>query len=98
MTATCAYRCKFSNKSGSSKGPAAMGILDEFPFPLGKPMAKELLRTMARVYRSEDESIRFVAQYGIDEIDLKPGLSPIDRWQDLLYRLAKKGKLCAAVK
>jgi S1-C subfamily serine protease len=75
-----------------------MGIFKEYPFPLGNPMAKELLRTMARVYRSEDESIRFVAQYGIDVIDLKPGLSPIDRWQDLLDRLAKKGKLRAAVK
>jgi hypothetical protein len=75
-----------------------MGILDDFPFPLGKPMAKELLRTMARVYRSEDESIRFVAQYGIEEIDIKPGLRSIDRWQDLLDELAKKGKLRAAVK
>lgn len=75
-----------------------MGILDEFPFPLGKPMANELLRTMARVYPSEDESIRFVAQFGIDAIDLRPGVAPIDRWQDLLYRLAKRGKVRAAVK
>src|SRR5438270_4988612 len=74
-----------------------MGILDKHPYPLGEPMAQELLRTMARIYRAERDSIRFVARFGIEEIDIKPDLAPIYRWQDLLDDLAKRGKLRAAV-
>jgi S1-C subfamily serine protease len=75
-----------------------MGILDKGEFPLGEPMAQELLRIMAHLYLSEPESLRFVARFGIDVIDIRMGRSAIDRWQDLLDRLAKKGKLRAAVK
>ena len=76
---------------------ATARILDEFPDPRWDPTAHELLRIMADLYSSESATMRFVARYGIDEIYLKTGLAPIDRWQDLLERLAKTGKLRAAL-
>jgi hypothetical protein len=75
-----------------------MGILDQGKFPLNEPMAQELLRVMANLYLSEREAVRFVAPFGINEMNIQPGLSPIDRWQNLLDMLARKGKLRAAVK
>jgi hypothetical protein len=76
---------------------ATARILDEFPDPRRDPTAHELLRIMAGLYSSESATMRFVARYGIDEIYIKTGLAPIDRWQDLLEGLAKTGKLRAAV-
>jgi hypothetical protein len=75
-----------------------MEILDQGKFPLKEPMAQELLRVMAGLYLSEREAVRFVAPFGINQINIQPGLSPIDRWQDLLEMLAREGRLRAAVK
>lgn len=74
-----------------------MGILDERAFPLGNPMAQELLLMLAEFYTSEEASERFVAQFGIRRIDIKPNQKPIDRWQNLLADLVRKGALRRAV-
>jgi V8-like Glu-specific endopeptidase len=74
-----------------------MGILDEFPYPLGKPMAQELLRMMAGLYRTQREAELLTQPFGIDPIEIKPNLAPIELWQDLLAMLAGKGKVRATV-
>jgi S1-C subfamily serine protease len=60
-------------------------------------MARELLLMLAEFYTSEEASERFVMQFGIRRIDIKPNQKPIDRWQNLLIDLAKKGTLRKAV-
>jgi S1-C subfamily serine protease len=74
-----------------------MAVLDEFPFPLGAPMAQELLRTMADLYDTERATLRFVARFGIAGREITRGLPAEDLWQDLLTMLARKGTLREAV-
>jgi S1-C subfamily serine protease len=68
-----------------------VAILDESPFPIGKPMALELIRVMAGMFRSEREAVGFTAPFGIDPLEVRPGLSPIELWFDLLEKLAVIG-------
>jgi S1-C subfamily serine protease len=68
-----------------------VAILDEAPFPIGKPMALELIRVMAGMFRSEREAVAFTAPFGIDQLDVRPGLSPVELWFDLLEKLAVQG-------
>jgi V8-like Glu-specific endopeptidase len=70
-----------------------MGILDEFPYPWGKPMAQELMRVMAGLYRTQREAELLTATFGIDTLEIKPGLSPIELWYELLNMLAARGKV-----
>ncbi|MBI5320021.1 trypsin-like peptidase domain-containing protein [Bradyrhizobium sp.] len=68
-----------------------MPVVDESPFPFAKPMALELVRVMAGIFRTEREAVTFTAPFGIDELDVPPGLSPIDLWYHLLRKLAVAG-------
>jgi V8-like Glu-specific endopeptidase len=68
-----------------------MPILDESPYPIQKPMALELIRVLAGMFRSEREAVAFTAPFGIDPLRVRPGLSPIDLWFDLLEELAVQG-------
>jgi len=68
-----------------------MAIIDESPFPVGKPMALELVRVLAGMFRTEREAVPFTSPFGIDELDVPPGLSPFDLWYDLLRKLAVQG-------
>jgi V8-like Glu-specific endopeptidase len=71
--------------------PAGKPIVDAFPFPSGKPVAQELVRIMAGLYRSQREAITATAEFGIDEYELTPGLSPINLWWEILTKLAIQG-------
>jgi len=74
-----------------------MGILDEFPYPLQEPMAQELMRVMAGLYRTQREAELLTQPFGIDPLDIKPNLAPIELWHDLFLMLARIGKVRATV-
>ena len=75
-----------------------MSILTEFPYPFEKAMARELIRVMAGLYRTEREALLFTAPFGVDPLTVAPGLTPINLWHDLLQDLAIKGMLPSVVK
>ena len=61
------------------EGPASHAdkpIVDDFPFPTEKPMAQELVRIMAGLYRTEREAVPFTQPFGIDPLEVTPGLHP----------------------
>lgn len=66
-------------------------ILDSFPFPFHLPMAQELVRIMASMYRTERDAIALVQQCGIDPLSVSPGLSPLNLWRELLEKAAISG-------
>lgn len=47
-----------------------MSIIDGFPSPFQKPTAQELMRIMARFYRTEREAVLFTQPFGIDPFPL----------------------------
>jgi hypothetical protein len=75
-----------------------MSVVDQSPYPIGEPAAQELMRVMAGLYRTEKEAIRFTAPFGINELDIPPGLSAMNLWHELLERLAVQGKVRPMVK
>jgi V8-like Glu-specific endopeptidase len=77
--------------------PPEKPIVDAFPFPAGKPAAQELVRIMAGLYRSQREAVIATAEFGIDEYDLTPGLSPINLWWEILTKLAIQGTVRSTV-
>jgi hypothetical protein len=58
-----------------------MSIFKEFPFPLGKPEAQELVRVMTGFYSERSEALRVTQSHGIDPYTFKPNLSPIELWE-----------------
>jgi S1-C subfamily serine protease len=74
-----------------------MGILDEFPYPFGQPMAQELMRMMAGLYRTQREAELLTEPLGVDPLEITPDLSPVELWHDLLLMLARNGKVRPAV-
>src|ERR1043166_5872109 len=66
-------------------------IIDDFPFPFQLPMAQELLRVMAALYRTEREAVALVEQHGIDPLTITPGLSAVNLWHELLEKAAIQG-------
>jgi hypothetical protein len=90
----CARRSRRWSKSSSyDEGKQPMAIVDEFPYPLQEPMAQELMRVMAGLYRTQREAELLTQPFGIDPLDIKPNLAPIELWHDLLTMLAKIGKV-----
>jgi hypothetical protein len=75
-----------------------MSVIDESPYPIGKPAAQELIRVMAGLYRTRREAIPFTALFGIDELEVTPDLSTINLWHELLEKLAVQGKVRPMVK
>ena len=73
-------------------------IVDGFPFPFEQPMAQELLRVMANLYRTENEALMFVEPFGVDPLTVVRGQSTLNLWYELLTRLATQGTVRAAVK
>lgn len=74
-----------------------MSIIDEFPFPTQKPMAQQLIRVMAGLYRTEREAVPFTEPFGIDRFAVTPNLSALNLWHELLDRLAAQGTVRALV-
>jgi S1-C subfamily serine protease len=74
-----------------------MAIVDEFPYPTDKPMAQELMRILARLYRTEREATLFTEPFGIDPLKITPNLSPLLLWNELLAGLAANGAVRAVV-
>jgi S1-C subfamily serine protease len=72
-------------------------IVDSFPYPTGKPAAQELVRVMAALYGSQTQAVVATAEFGIDQYELTPGLSPINLWWEILQKLAIQGKIRAVV-
>ncbi|MBY5482244.1 trypsin-like peptidase domain-containing protein [Rhizobium leguminosarum] len=86
-----------------SEGPVVgcadskVAIVDQFPFPVQELRAQELVRVMAGFYRTEREAVPFVAPFGIDPVEIIPGLTPLNMWFELLGKLAILGRVRAAV-
>ncbi len=74
-----------------------MPIIDEFPFPLHNPMALELIRVLAGMFRTEREAVPFTSPFGIDSSTIPPDLAPIELWYHLLPMLAMQGTVRAVV-
>jgi hypothetical protein len=66
-------------------------VVDIAPYPFHLPMAQELMRSLANIYRTELESLAFVEQHGIDPLTITRGLSPYNLWHELLERAATRG-------
>jgi V8-like Glu-specific endopeptidase len=60
-------------------------------------MAQELMRVMAGLFRTQREAELFTAPFGIDPLELKPNLSPLELWHDLLDILARNGRVRSIV-
>src|SRR5262245_24826836 len=75
-----------------------MGIVDEFPYPTEKPIAQELMRVLAGLYRTEREALLFTAQFGINPLTVTPNLPSLLLWDELLKLLAAQGTVRATVK
>jgi S1-C subfamily serine protease len=74
-----------------------MSILDQFPFPFGKPEGQELMRVMAALFRTPTESLNFAEACGIDVTTVNINQSTINLWHDLLQMLARDNGVRAAV-
>lgn len=72
-------------------------IVDAFPYPFDRPMAQELVRVMAGLYRTEREALGATQPFGIDPLDVTPNLAPLNLWWELLTKLAIKGTVRKAV-
>ncbi|MER2266120.1 trypsin-like peptidase domain-containing protein [Methylobacterium oxalidis] len=72
-------------------------IVDAFPYPFDKPMAQELVRVMAGLYRTEREAFAATQPFGIDPLDVTPNLAPLNLWWELLRKLAIMGTVRQAV-
>jgi hypothetical protein len=70
--------------------------LDDPVFEKSEPDALQLVELMANLYKDEKEAIRFVATW-IKEIDIAPGRAARDRCEDLVVKLAGKGRLRVCV-
>ena len=75
-----------------------MAIIDEFPYPTDKPMAQELMRVLAALYRTEREALLFTAPFGVDPLQVTPNLAPLLLWDQLLGMLAAHNTVGAVVK
>ncbi|MBB2671538.1 UNVERIFIED_ORG: V8-like Glu-specific endopeptidase [Rhizobium esperanzae] len=73
-------------------------IVDQFPFPIHEVQAQELVRVMAGFYRTEREAIPFVAPFGVDPLEIPPGLNSLNLWFNLLAKLASQGRVREAVR
>jgi S1-C subfamily serine protease len=72
-------------------------LVDQFPYPFQVPMAQELLRTLASLFRTEREATALAERFSVDPLAITPGLSPLNLWHELLEKLAIAGTLRATV-
>jgi S1-C subfamily serine protease len=74
-----------------------MPILDDFPFPFDKPEGQELMRVLANLYRTDTEAFLLTQPFGVDPIEVPPGLAARNLWFHLLQMLAAQGMVRATV-
>ncbi|MBI5320020.1 effector-associated domain EAD1-containing protein [Bradyrhizobium sp.] len=74
-----------------------MSIIDKSPFPFSEPDGEKLTRVMAGIYTDYDDAVTFAGKFEVDALGIPAGLAPLDIWRELLERLARSGKVRAAV-
>jgi Effector-associated domain 1 len=74
-----------------------MSILDESPFPFSEPDGEKLQRVMAGIYRTYDEATTFAEPFNVNALEIPENLAAMAIWRELLERLARSGKVRAAV-
>src|SRR5262249_11833133 len=66
--------------------------LDDYKFAREESEAVELVKLLARLYKSDDETKQVVAPW-IEDIFIASGRAAYERWDDLAEKLAKKNLL-----
>jgi len=68
-----------------------MSILDDFPFPFHKPAGHELWRSIANLVPVPLDAIALAERFGVDPLNLPPGLTPRQLWRVILQTTAARG-------
>ena len=73
-------------------------LLAADPYPIDRPEAVELMRTLAQLYTDERAALLLAESQGVDVLELPRGQAPLHLWRELLQLAATQRRTAAIVR